>query len=79
VFGGNSGGAFMHAAVRRTAPARSVITGFSISSIGAVAAVVAHGIVKESAVPPKEIDRAIERKRRFEANPAKHGREESTK
>jgi hypothetical protein len=46
---------------------------------GAIAAVVAHGIVKERAVPPKEIDRAIERKRRFEANPAKHGREESTK
>jgi phage-related protein len=37
-----------------------------------VAAVVAHGIVKESGVPPKEIERAIERKRRFEANPAKH-------
>jgi phage-related protein len=46
---------------------------------GAVAAVVAHGIVKESAVPPKEIDRAIERKKRFEANPAKHRQEESTK
>ena len=46
---------------------------------GAVAAVVAHGIVKESAVPPKEIDRAIERKKRFEANPAKHRQsEEST-
>lgn len=46
---------------------------------GTVAAVVAHGIVKESAVPPREIDRAIESKRRFEANPAKHRREESTK
>jgi hypothetical protein len=46
---------------------------------GAIAAVVAHGIVKEGAVPPKEIDRAIERERRFEANPAKHDREESTK
>jgi len=33
---------------------------------------VAHGIVKESAVPPKEINRAVERKKRFEANPAKH-------
>ena len=31
----------------------------------------AHGIVKEGTVPPKEIDRAIERKKRFEANPAK--------
>lgn len=39
---------------------------------GTVAAVVAHGIVKESAVPPKEINRAVERKKRFEANPAKH-------
>jgi len=46
---------------------------------GAVAAVVAHGIVKESAVPPSEIDRAVERKKRFEANPAKHRQaEEST-
>jgi phage-related protein len=46
---------------------------------GAIAAVVAHGIVKESAVPPKEIDLAIERKKRFDANPAKHRQEESTK
>jgi phage-related protein len=46
---------------------------------GGVAAVVAHGIIKESAVPPKETDRAIERKKRFEANPAKHRQsEEST-
>jgi len=34
---------------------------------GAVAAVVAHGIVKERAVAPQEIDRAIQRKRRYEA------------
>jgi phage-related protein len=46
---------------------------------GAIAAVVAHGIVKESAVPPKEIDRAIQRKKRFEVNPAKHRQEERTK
>ena len=39
---------------------------------GTVAAIVSHGIVKERAVPPKEIGRAIERKKRFEANPAKH-------
>ena len=39
---------------------------------GAVAAIVSHGIVKERAVPPKEIDRALGRKKRFEANPAKH-------
>lgn len=46
---------------------------------GAITAVVAHGIVKESAVPPKEIDRAIERKKRFEANPSKHCHQENTK
>ena len=39
---------------------------------GNTAAVVSHGIVKESAVPPKEIERAIERKKEFESNPAKH-------
>jgi hypothetical protein len=35
--------------------------------------------VKEGAVPPREIDRAIERKKRFEAHPAKHRQEERTK
>lgn len=46
---------------------------------GSAAAIVSHGIVKERAVPPKEIERAIERKNRFEANPAKHSLvEEST-
>jgi len=39
---------------------------------GRTAAVVSHGLVKERIVPSKEIDRAIERKRRFEANPKKH-------
>ena len=39
---------------------------------GTTAAIIAHGIVKESAVPPKEIERAIERKKQFESNPAKH-------
>jgi phage-related protein len=39
---------------------------------GTVAAIVSHGIVKERAIPPNEIDRAIERRKRFEANPAKH-------
>ena len=34
--------------------------------------VVSHGLVKEQAVPDAEIDRAIERKRRFEANPERH-------
>ena len=39
---------------------------------GTVAAIVSHGIVKERAVPPKEIERAMERRKRFETNPAKH-------
>ena len=39
---------------------------------GTTAAIIAHGIVKESAVPPKEIERAIERKKQFESNPTKH-------
>ena len=43
-----------------------------------VAAVLAHGIIKESAVPPKEIERAMERKRRFATNPKKHTHEEET-
>ena len=43
---------------------------------GTIAAVVSQGLVKEQAVPPKEIDRAIERKKQFEANPARHAREE---
>ena len=44
---------------------------------GAIAAVVSHGLVKERVVPPKEIDHAIERKKQFEANPAKHAYEEA--
>ena len=43
---------------------------------GEVAAVVSHGITKERAVPPKEIERALERKKRFELNPKKHTHEE---
>jgi phage-related protein len=39
---------------------------------GTVAAVVSHGIVKEGAVPAREIDRAIQRKKCFEADPAGH-------
>jgi hypothetical protein len=38
--------------------------------------VVSHGIVKERAIPPKEIDRAIERKIRFVANPERYTYEE---
>lgn len=44
---------------------------------GTIAAVVSHGLIKERAVPPKEIERAIERKKRFTANPAKHTHQES--
>lgn len=43
---------------------------------GRVAAVVSHGLVKERIVPPKEIDRAVERMRRFEDDPAHHTYEE---
>ena len=45
---------------------------------GTVAAIVSHGITKERAVPPKEIERAMERRKRFEANPAKHSYGEAT-
>jgi hypothetical protein len=48
------------------------------ASLAGHAAIVSHGIVKARAVPPKEIDRAIERRKRFEADPAKHCRGEST-
>lgn len=37
-----------------------------------VAVVVSHGIIKEKKVSPKEIDRAIERKKKFTKNPAQH-------
>lgn len=43
---------------------------------GNIAAVVSHGIVKERIVPPKEIDKAIERKIKFERNPSRHTHEE---
>jgi len=39
---------------------------------GPVAAVVSDGLIKERLVPPKEIDRAVERKKRFEGNPSIH-------
>ena len=36
-------------------------------------AVIDHGIIKEqSAVPPKEIERALDRKQKFEQNPTQH-------
>ena len=43
---------------------------------GRTAAVVSHGLVKEAEVPPKEIDKAIERKRKFEKNPKGHTHQE---
>jgi phage-related protein len=39
---------------------------------GTIAAVVSHGLVKERVVPAEEIDHAVERKKRFEANPGRH-------
>ncbi|HNO79605.1 MAG TPA: type II toxin-antitoxin system RelE/ParE family toxin [Phycisphaerae bacterium] len=35
-------------------------------------AVLAHGLTKERAIPPTDLNQAIERKRQFEANPDKH-------
>jgi phage-related protein len=39
---------------------------------GRVAAVFAHGLVKEREVPPREIEEAIRRKRKFELDPERH-------
>ena len=44
---------------------------------GNVAAVLAHGLTKERNVPPKEIDKALERKAVFEANPKRHTYQEA--
>lgn len=38
--------------------------------------VVSHGRVKERAVPPKEIDQALDSKRAFESDPQKHSASE---
>ena len=43
---------------------------------GAIAAVISQGLVKERAVPPNEINRAVERKKRFVTNPRRHTYEE---
>jgi phage-related protein len=40
--------------------------------IGKSVAVIAHGITKEDQVPSREIDRALERMRRFKENPRIH-------
>lgn len=37
-----------------------------------LAVVVSHGLTKERAVPPREIDLAIQRKQKFESNPKRH-------
>lgn len=34
--------------------------------------ILSHGLTKEDRVNPKDIDLAIERKQRFEADPVKH-------
>ncbi|SRR5260221_14410508 len=39
---------------------------------GRAAAVISHGLVKERIVPPKDIDRAIDRKKKFDRNPDMH-------
>ncbi len=39
---------------------------------GSQAVVLSHGLVKEREIPPAEIDRAVERKRKFVANPKRH-------
>ena len=39
---------------------------------GRVAAVLAHGLVKERKVPPREIEETIRRKRKFELDPERH-------
>jgi phage-related protein len=39
---------------------------------GRTIAVLAHGLVKEAEVPSKEIERAIQRKRKFEQDPKTH-------
>ena len=37
-----------------------------------LAAIVSHGLTKEQQVPPREIDTAVERMKKFEANPKRH-------
>ena len=43
---------------------------------GKTAVVLSHGLTKERIVPPREIDRALERKRKFELDPKRHTLEE---
>jgi hypothetical protein len=39
---------------------------------GATAAIISHGLVKERLVPSSDIDAAIERLKKFSADPRKH-------
>ena len=43
---------------------------------GNIAAVLSHGLVKERRVPSKEINKAIQRKQKFEQNPERYTWEE---
>ena len=43
---------------------------------GNVAVVLCHGLTKEREVPPSQIDKAVDRKARFEADPKRHMHEE---
>lgn len=40
--------------------------------------VISHGLTKESVVPPRQIDLALERKRLFESDPERHAYAEET-
>jgi len=44
---------------------------------GEAVVVLSHGLVKERAVPTREIDQAIARKQRYERDPASHTYEET--
>ena len=43
---------------------------------GRIAAVISHGLVKEAEVPPKDIEKAIQKKQKFEQNPNAHSHEQ---
>ena len=55
---------------------RSIIYRMLYFFHGNVVVVLVHGLTKNREVPPKEIDKALERKVRFEANPKRHTHEE---
>lgn len=42
---------------------------------GSIAAIVSHGLAKEQAVPPIEIDRAVHRRSEYKRNPGQHTQE----